>query len=24
VNKEGSRLDRQQKETGEYYYISTE
>ncbi len=24
VNKEGSRLDREQKEMGEYYYISTE
>jgi ATP-binding cassette subfamily E protein 1 len=24
VNKEGSRLDRQQKELGEYYYIKTE
>ncbi len=24
VNKEGSRLDRQQKEIGEYYYISAE
>jgi ATP-binding cassette subfamily E protein 1 len=24
VNKEGSRLDREQKETGEYYYISND
>jgi len=24
VNKEGSRLDREQKEMGEYYYLSTE
>jgi ATP-binding cassette subfamily E protein 1 len=24
VNKEGSRLDREQKELGEYYYLSAE
>ena len=24
VNKEGSRLDREQKDQGEYYYISSE